>query len=177
MNDYSHFRQRDDVALLLPEGGIGIELGVAEGTFSERIMRRSKLSFMYGVDMYTGERNHDIEQYRKALKAVEPYKERYSLLRMRFDEALPLFPNDYFDFIYIDGYAHTGEEEGQTFIDWFPKLKKGGIFAGDDYSPVFPKVMQYVDGFCSLHDMELHVIQCWEEHWACQQPTWFAFKT
>lgn len=174
--DYSHFTRRDDVAELLPEGGIGIELGVAEGIFSERIMRRSKLAFMYGVDRYAGDSEHDIVQYRKALKALEPYRHRYTLLRMGFDEALPLFPDGYFDFIYIDGYAHTGQEEGQTFIDWFPKLKMGGIFSGDDYSPNYPKVMQYVDGFCGLHDLTLHVINCKEDHWACREPTWFAFK-
>lgn len=176
MSDHSHFKQRDDVALLLPEGGIGIELGVAEGTFSERIMRRSKLAFMYGVDMYAGERKHDIDQYRMALRALEPYKERYSLLRMRFDEALPLFPDEYFDFIYVDGYAHTGEEGGQTFLDWFPKLKTGGVFAGDDYSDNYPLVKKFVDGFCSLNDLELHVIDCREDHWACREPTWFTFK-
>jgi len=173
---YAHLKLRDDVATLIRPGGIGIELGVAEGTFSGRVMQRSQLSFMYGVDMYAGDRNHDVIQYRKALKNLEAYKERYSLLRMRFDEALELFPDEHFDFIYIDGYAHTGEEEGKTFSDWYSKLKTGGIFAGDDYSDDYPKVKYYVNKFCALHHLTLHVIDCKEEHWACRQPTWFVFK-
>lgn len=28
-----------------------------------------------------------------------------------------------FDFVYIDGYAHTGEENGKTIIDWWRKVR------------------------------------------------------
>lgn len=168
---------RDDVATLIKPGGIGIELGVAEGKFSERILKKSQLAYLYSVDMYDGERCHDIDQFRRAITRLMPYRERNCLLKMRFDEALPLFEDGYFDFIYADGYAHTGEEEGQTFSDWYPKLKSGGIFAGDDYSPSWPKVVEEVDKFIARHGLKLHVIDCHEpDDWASQFPTWFTFK-
>lgn len=54
---------------------------------------------------------------------------------MTFDQALDLFDDASFDFIYCDEYAHTGEEAGRTLADWYPKLKPGGVMAGDGYDP------------------------------------------
>jgi hypothetical protein len=171
------FKRRDDVATLLKPGGMGVELGVAEGGFSERILKRSKLAHLYSIDMWAGDRGHDVHQYKKAVGRLDPFKMRNSILRMRFDEALDLFPNGSCDFIYVDGYAHTGEEEGRTFRDWFPKLKSGGIFAGDDYSPEWPLVVKEVDKFVAENNLKMFVIDCQEkDDWASQYPTWFAFK-
>ncbi len=100
-------------------------------------------------------RGHDVHQYKKAVGRLNPFKTRNSILRMRFDEALDLFPNGSCDFIYVDGYAHTGEEEGRTFRDWFPKLKSGGIFAGDDYSPEWPLVVREVDKFVAENNLKM----------------------
>ena len=170
-------RRRDDVVSLLKRGGIGLELGVAEGSFSARILKRDVLSYLYSIDMWAGDRGHDIEQYRIAIRQLEPYKEKNTLLRMRFDEALYLFPDNYFDFIYVDGYAHTGEEQGQTLRDWFPKLKVGGIFAGDDYSAAWPLVIIEVDKFVAENDLQLHVVQYQDEVDAFSQyPTWLVRK-
>ena len=58
------------------------------------------------------------------------------------------FPDFYFDFIYIDGFAESGQEDGKTLYDWWPKLNSGGIFAGDDYSDDWPETKKQVDIFC-----------------------------
>jgi hypothetical protein len=109
---------------------IGIELGVAAGSFSARMVQSGKFHQFFGVDVYGD--THDITEYKKALRAVG-LRSNYHLLRMTFDDALDLFPDNFFDFIYVDGYAHTGEEGGRTLIDWYAKLKPGGVMAGDDY--------------------------------------------
>jgi hypothetical protein len=170
------FTRRDDVATLFREGGTGVELGVAGGDFSERILQRSKVGYLYSIDMWAGDRGHDMHQYREAIARLSPYRERNTMLRMRFDEALPLFPDSSLDFIYVDGYAHDGELNGQTFRDWFPKLKPGGIIAGDDYHADWPLVVAAVDRFAAEQGLELHVIQCSEESWNSKYPTWFAMK-
>lgn len=174
---YAHLKRRDDVVTLVKSGGIGVELGVAEGAFSERILNRNVLSYLYSIDMYAGDRKHDTEQYIRALKRLDPFRDRNSVLRMRFDEAVRMFDDEYFDFIYIDGYAHTGQEGGQTLRDWFPKLKKGGVFSGDDYSEKrWPLVVQVVDEFVSEHGLQLNVIDCSEDASYSAYPTWFAIK-
>jgi hypothetical protein len=38
---------------------------------------------------------------------------------MSFDDALDIFDDEFFDFIYIDGFAHTGEEGGNQLPTGF----------------------------------------------------------
>lgn len=166
---------RHDIANKLVGGGnIGIELGVAEGVFSKRMLQSGKFTMFYGVDVYGD--THDTDEYVRALKHVGIDEGRYKLLRMDFESALQLFPDNYFDLIYIDGFAHTGEEGGKTIIDWFEKLKDGGLFAGDDYHDDWPLVKWAVNHFAHQTDSDLHVTgQNEDEKW-CQYPTWFLTK-
>lgn len=170
------FKQREDVAALFREGGIGVELGVAAGDFSERILQFNHVGYLFSIDMWAGDRGHGIEQYREAVARLSAYRDRNAILRMRFDEALDLFGDESLDFIYVDGYAHDGELNGATFRDWFPKLKPGGIIAGDDYAPDWPLVIASVDAFADENGLEIHVIDCHEDKWNSMYPTWFAMK-
>ena len=170
------FTRREDVARLFCKDAVGIELGVAAGDFSERILKFDHIGYLFSVDMWAGDRGHGIEQYREAIVRLSPYRDRNALMRMRFDEALPLFADESLDFLYVDGYAHDGELNGATFRDWFPKLKRGGIIAGDDYAPDWPLVVQAVDAFVAENGLELHVIDCHEDKWNSMYPTWFAMK-
>jgi hypothetical protein len=49
-------------------------------------------------------------------------------------EASEQFPDQYFDFVYIDA-AHTYDEVKKDLAAWYPKIKDGGILAGHDYIP------------------------------------------
>ncbi|WP_340313713.1 class I SAM-dependent methyltransferase [Rhizorhabdus argentea] len=170
------FTRRDDVATLFREGGVGVELGVAAGDFSERILQYDHVGYLFSIDMWAGDRGHGVDQYREAIGRLSPYRDRNAILRMRFDEALHLFGEESLDFIYVDGYAHDGELNGATFRDWLPKLRRGGIIAGDDYAPDWPLVMAAVDRFVAENGLELHVIDCHEDSWNSMYPTWFAMK-
>ena len=179
MINHYYLNRREDVIRYTNPNGVGIELGVAEGEFSERILRETENSdfYLYSVDMWAGDRGHDVAQYSRVIKRFEKYKSRNSIIKLTFEEALSLFPDNYFDFIYVDGYAHTGEENGKTFYDWFPKLKNGGIMAGDDYHDNWPLVKNSVDLFATNIDRDLHIINCHEPNsvWS-EYPTWFVFK-
>ncbi len=164
MIDTSKFTSRDDIASLIKPGGVGVELGVAEGKFSEKLLRKSSLSLLYSIDAWAGDSGHDDEQYKKAQQLLGPYKERSVIIRKKFANAVADFPDEHFDFIYIDGYAHTGQEEGQTLHDWYPKLKNGGIFSGDDYTEKYPKVIEHVDKFAAAHKLKLNIIKDWNSH-------------
>jgi len=168
--------RRDDVVELVRQGGVGIELGVAEGFLSERFLQHKVLSHLYSIDMYAGDRGHDDDQYRRAIARLVPFRDANTLVKLRFDDALHLFPDEYFDFIYVDGYAHTGEEAGATFRDWYPKLKPGGIMAGDDYCPEWPLVVEAVDRFLALERLPLNVIDCREDVAYSKYPTWYTVK-
>ena len=115
---------------LAPSGNVGVELGVAAGSFSARMVQSGRFRAFFGVDAYTD--GHGVQEYLAALRATGLWSE-YRLLRMSFDQAAPLFADESLDFIYVDGFAHTGCEGGRTLADWYPKLRPGGIMAGDDY--------------------------------------------
>lgn len=52
------------------------------------------------------------------------------------------FPDEFFDFVYIDG-DHAYESVKQDLLLWTRKIKKTGILAGHDYD--WPGVKQAVD--------------------------------
>lgn len=169
-NSYRH----DVINLIKKENCIGIELGVASGEFSKRMVESKKFETFFGVDMYAD--MHDVNEYKKALKHVGILK-NYKLLRMTFEEALDLFPDNFFDFIYIDGYAHSGEEGGKTLADWTKKVKIGGVIAGDDYHEDWPLVVEAVNDFVKQTNFDFFVTEIIEEGPTSQFPSWAVVKT
>lgn len=167
------FHRQDVVQFLEGTENVGIELGVAQGIFSERMLQSGKFSNFFGVDMYAD--THDTEEYKGALKKVGLFAP-YKLLRMTFAEALDLFDDHTFDFIYVDGYAHSGEEGGETMYQWYQKLKVGGVMAGDDYHENWPLVTQSVNEFIRQTGGELLVTGKTEETIHCQYPSWITVK-
>ena len=153
---------------------IGIELGVARGIYSKRMIESGKFKRFYGVDVYSD--IHDTKEYITALKHIGFENPVYTLLRMDFDSALGMFDDEYFDFIYIDGFAHTGEEGGKTLVDWFKKLKVGGILAGDDYHSDWPLVIWAVNDLAQKLDAVVHLTLGTEDEIYCKYPTWFIVK-
>jgi hypothetical protein len=168
---------RHDVVRLLPEGSdfVGAELGVAGGGFSCRMVESGRFRLFFGVDMYAD--THDVEQYKAALRHVgleAPYK----LLRMSFAEAFDLFQDESLDFIYIDGYAHSGQEGGETIWHWARKVKTGGVISGDDYHEDWPLVQEAVDQFADEAGFELCItteVEPSVEYSA--HPSWAMIKT
>jgi hypothetical protein len=67
------------------------------------------------------------ERFRKEIEAGIIF-----IHRVPSKDACILFPDDYFDWIYIDG-NHLYEFVKQDLELFYPKVKKGGFIAGDDY--------------------------------------------
>lgn len=154
--------------------GIGVELGVAAGNYSNIILKNSQVSCLYSIDRWCD--HHDIKEYFNATELLlSKWGNRSKPLRISFDEALLLFPDQFFDFIYIDGYARNGQENGKTLDDWWPKLKDGGIFSGHDYSNHYPSTILSVDRFCSKHALQLNVTTSGQDK-SDQYPSWWIEK-
>lgn len=153
---------------------IGIELGVATGIFARRMINSGKFQRFYGVDVYGD--THDTKEYFKALEYIGFQNPKYCLLRMDFETAIDLFKDDFFNFIYIDGFAHTGEEGGKTLVDWYRKLKVGGILAGDDYHKDWPLVMWAVNDLANQLKMEVNITLGTEDAAYSKYPSWFITK-
>ena len=152
---------------------IGIELGIAEGIFCSEMIMSDRFRRYYGVDRYSD--HHNIKEYLSVIKNISIPHQKFTLVRASFDEAIELFPDEFFDFIYVDGYAHTGENGGRTISDWYPKLKVGGLMAGDDYHEDWPLVKLVVDHIAQKLDVELNVTTLTSQEKYCMYPSW-AFK-
>ena len=77
------------------------------------------------------------------LKNTAPIADYYKLLVMQSVTASRFFPDNSLDFVFIDA-AHDYESVKQDIKAWLPKVKKGGVIAGDDFS-TWPDVAKAVN--------------------------------
>jgi hypothetical protein len=75
------------------------------------------------------------------MKLVENY---YTPKRMTSLEAAATYTDNTLDFVFIDA-SHGYENVKADILAWLPKVKLGGVLAGDDYSSNWPGVVQAVN--------------------------------
>ena len=121
--------------------------------------------------------HHDSVEYISALQTIG-LDSAYSLFRCSFEQALSLFEDESLDFVYIDGYAHTGEDGGKTIYSWASKVRVGGVLAGHDYhEEAWPLVVQSVDAFAAAVKSEVLVLPpAKEPHGNDRYPSWVILK-
>jgi predicted O-methyltransferase YrrM len=163
---------REDLAKMAT--GVGVELGVAGGAYSDTLLRLGKLRHLYSIDRWSD--HHDQAEYERAKELLSQHRRRSVILRTSFSEAVKAFTDGSLDFAYIDGYAHEGQEGGKTLADWWPKLRSGGIFAGHDYSPRYPATVKAVDEFAAAHGLTVNVTDAGTGGVFDSEPSWWVVK-
>jgi predicted O-methyltransferase YrrM len=136
--------------------GIGAEIGVEYGSFSNRILQDWTGSLI-SVDMWA-----DISIEIHARKVLST--SRSILKKMASVDAAMGVENESLDFVYIDA-DHDYEHCKQDIEAWFSKVRHGGLVAGHDYldwtvdqgAPANFGVKQAVTEFCVKNGYELHV--------------------
>ena len=157
---------RDDLAKTA--AGVGVELGVAAGVFSATLLELGSLTKLYSIDRWSD--HHNEVEYQQVLSLLARFGARSEIIRKTFSDALSLFADDSLNFIYIDGYAHTGQEAGGTLRDWWPKVKHGGIFSGHDYTRRYPQTVSAVNAFAAEHNISISITS--EDNF----PSWIMVK-
>lgn len=136
---------------------VGIEIGVDEAPTSWFFLKNREDLKLYGIDPYQAyqdwypegfisQRQQD-EKYDAMRERTKPFGDRWKHYRLTSDDAVRLFDDDSMDFIFIDGL----HEYDQVLLDcrnYWPKIKKGGVFAGHDYT-VIPGVNRAVNEFAA----------------------------
>lgn len=119
--------------------GKGVEIGVFKGQFSKHILN-NWTGTLYMIDPWrelddyidsSNHKNHP-NAYLEAMQSIKGYEDRAFMIRALSSQAVELFEDESLDFVYIDG-NHTYKSVKEDMELWFPKLKKGGLFAGHDY--------------------------------------------
>lgn len=124
--------------------GKGVEIGVLKGDYSKIILERWHRGTLYLVDTWRHldeyiDMNGQDDKYHydcliQTCKNIKPWQDRAHIIRMDSVKSADMFPDEYFDFIYIDA-DHSYEGVVRDIKAWWPKVKKGGLFCGDDYIP------------------------------------------
>ncbi|WP_374441017.1 class I SAM-dependent methyltransferase [Stella sp.] len=137
---------------LLPRGGVGAEIGVYKGGFSQQLLQVANPRRLHLIDPW---KVFDDPRYRASwygtavargqaeMDAIhEGVRQQFArriadgsvvIERSTSAEASGRFPNDYFDWVYIDG-DHTYEAVRDDLRLYLPKVRPGGFIAGDDYA-------------------------------------------
>lgn len=174
--------------------GIGVEIGVLEGAFSEVILSTSNLKKLFLIDIWKHmedyedvnnvEQDKQEERYFKVLSKFENYGSRVSIIRADCNIAVKYMTDNYFDFIYIDA-NHSYKAVLNDIIKWYPKVRRGGILAGHDYVDGetsdfnFPgKVMMKcgvksaVNEFVKKNNLQFHITEKTMRDWS----SWYLMK-
>lgn len=102
---------------------VGMEVGVREGNFSRFVLENTK-AVLHGVDLRVSG---------SAKKLATEFPGRHAIKKDRSPDCAVKFPDASFDFIYVDA-DHSEAAVSADLRAWWPKLKPGGLFFGDDYA-------------------------------------------
>lgn len=91
--------------------------------------------------------------------------DRAEVLEMDTSEAVKQFEDDSLDFIFLDAYL-SKEQALREMIEWWPKVKKGGLFSGHDWQD--KNIRDTVRGFIKQHDPDAT--------WVAYDSTWAWIK-
>ncbi len=137
---------RKSVLELMPKNSICAEIGVWKGELSGYILKIVRPKKLHLIDPWqfqpefkdrwyggkVAENQKDMDKiYFKVLKKFGKNK-NIVIHRKRSDEASKEFPNQYFDWVFLDGNHHYEFVKNDLEL-YLPKIKKGGYLAGDDY--------------------------------------------
>lgn len=122
---------------------IGCWKGKSASFMAEQIMNSKKNIQFYCVDTWKGTLTEDGHQtdpdvvndrlFEVFNQNLSPFAGYYNPIRSTSVEAASQFDDNSLDFIYIDA-SHEYIDVKNDIAAWFPKLKKGGTIAGDDYN-------------------------------------------
>jgi hypothetical protein len=142
---WSGLPAKDRIELLraLPKGGVVGEVGVFKGNFSRRILEIIAPQRLHLIDpwvhqeipLWKGRSNADhLNFLREVQQLFQPQvASRRVIIHQGFSlDVLPLFPDHYFDWIYLDGDHRF--EIVRAELEWCSrKVKPQGLILGHDF--------------------------------------------
>jgi hypothetical protein len=103
------------------------EIGSEAGYNAQLMLKAYPDTFLHVIDSYELEQTPD-----EMLQRTKPFKDRVKFTRKRSIEAAKDYPDNFFDYIYIDA-GHDYKSVTEDITAWYPKVKMGGMVSGHDW--------------------------------------------
>ena len=130
----------------MPKGSTCAEIGVWRGDFSKRILDVTKPKELHLIDPWRFQASFPTTWYGGAKASNQSEMDSiFNSVRNRFDEFAEVcfhrkpsqeahsdFPDNFFDWVYIDG-GHDYDSVKADLELYLPKIKPQGFLTGDDY--------------------------------------------
>ncbi len=180
-----------------------VEVGVYNGEYAEQNLKAWRGNY-YLVDSWGFRDDGTIDKndkdsgtwdkiFSEAIERVSSADTRVFIDKGLSIERAKGYQDGFFDWVFLDA-GHDYVNFTNDLIAWWPKVRKGGIFSGDDYgtwndvgglsaeryknkcggfAEIYKwGVIQALEEFCMLHCCELHVTWLNDKH----QPAWYIIK-
>jgi len=151
---------------------IGCWFGASATYLLDKINKSGKNIHCIFIDTWSGEPNVPYQMdilkengphyvFNKFLENIKSINNNnYSIVRKDSVAAAKDFSDEFFDFVFIDGWHEQCYED---VISYWPKVTKGGVLAGHDWDGQV--VANAVIKFCKENSLEYQVygspLQCW----------------
>ena len=136
----------------------GAEVGVYVGRNAKSILQILNIKKLYLIDFYQNYVGYIggefLKAKRKAIKNVSFWKDKIEFIEKMSKDAIDDIPK--LDFVYIDANP-SYEYVKQDIKNYWDKIKKRGIMAGDNFHFEREGVIKAVVEFCSKNKLKLFV--------------------
>jgi hypothetical protein len=140
-----------------PQAGTWVEIGSWMGRSTAycavELLNCNKMGKFYCIDTWQGGDTLENHQYvlegklkQVFLDNIAPVADYITPIESLSWAAADQFADSSVDFCYVDA-LHTYEAVMQDLTAWWPKIRPGSWFAGDDYTKGWPGVQQAVQQF------------------------------
>lgn len=176
-----------DAVCAFPDGSHFVEVGSWRGRSASymavEIINSQKFIRFDCVDTWEGSAEHRDQRspffvreiledpnylYNEFVKNIAPVAHLIRTIRRSSLEASRLYLDRSIDFVFIDA-GHDYESVRDDIRAWFPKVKKGGVIAGDDYGGQWDGVEKAVSELIHLNIFE-------PDNFCVHQSTWIYYK-
>jgi len=143
------------------DGALFVEIGTWKGQsaffMANKIKESNKKITFYTIDLFEVPEDNYLnayledgeDLYEKCLKNLKPLKDYVNIIKGDSRVVHSQFKNDSIDFLFLDG-DHSYEGVKKDLELWFPKVKKGGVIGGHDYTQTCCGVKKGVDEFFKI---------------------------
>jgi len=120
---------------------VAAEIGVEQGINAAEMVQKMQIERLYTIDPYVEYTDYlgglcpqyiQDQVYNTMFKNLSPHFDKIVLITKDSINAVKLFSDEFFDFVYIDGNHNYASVKLDAEL-WFRKVKKGGILSGHDW--------------------------------------------